>query len=99
MFGLDPWLVAAGATLILAVLALKLRGPLGRTDLTGPRKPNPMRLSRDELDRLTALVGGGGEEEALRQLKDAGYEEPAARRLIWLMAKIAETDPEGRAEG
>ena len=93
MFGLDPWLVAAGAILILAMLALKLRGPLGRTDLTGPRKPKPRRLSRDEMDRLTALVGGGGEEEALRQLKGAGYDEAAARQLIGLMAKLLAAHP------
>lgn len=86
--GLSPWLIAAAALLLLAVLALKLRGPGGRTDLTGPRKPRPRRLSREEMDSLTALVAGGGEEEAARRLQSAGYDEAAAGQLIRLMAKL-----------
>jgi hypothetical protein len=91
----DPWLVAAAATaLLLAALALKLRGPRNRTDLTGPSKRKPRRLSHEELDRLTALVGSGGEDEAIRQLKSAGYDEAAVRRLLWLMRKVAAADSE-----
>lgn len=80
-------LLAALAAAAVLVLVLKLRGG-GRGDLIGPPKRKPRRLSHKELDDLTELVGRGGEEEALRQLKSAGYEEAAARRLLWLMAKI-----------
>ena len=85
---LQPWIVAAGLALILAVLALKLRGPRDRGDLTGPHKPKPRLLSREEMNRLTDLVRRGEEEEALRQLQSAGYDETASRRLVALTAKL-----------
>lgn len=83
-------LLAAGAALTLLVLALKLRGGGGRGDLTGPPRRKPRHLPREELDRLTELVGRGGEAEAIRQLKGAGYDERQAKRLVWLMSKLAE---------
>lgn len=82
-------LLAAGAALVLLVLVVKLRGG-GRDDLMGPPKRKPRPLPREELDRLTELVGQGGEAEAMRQLKAAGYDERQAKRLVWLMAKLAE---------
>lgn len=93
---MDPWLyaVAGAGLLLLLALALKLRGPRNRTDLTGPPGRKPRRLSREELDDLTALVGRGGEAEALRQLESAGYEEASALRLVRLMARLAAADGE-----
>ena len=82
-------LLAAGAALVLLVLAAKLRGG-GRGDLMGPPKRKPRHLPREELDRLTELVGQGGAEEAVRQLKAAGYDERGAKRLVWLMTKLTE---------
>lgn len=91
-------LLAAAAALGLVLLALRLRGG-GHGDLTGPPGSKPKHLSHDELDRLTALVGRGGEAEALRQLTNAGYSDAGARRLVRLMAKVAAADAEaaGRA--
>lgn len=85
-------LSAAGAAALL-VLALRLRGPR-RGDPTAPPKPKPRHLPHEELDELTALVGRGGEEEARRRLKSAGYSDAQVRRLIWLMTKVAEADSE-----
>ena len=82
-------LLAAGAALVLLALAAKLRGG-GRDDLMGPPRKTPRHLPREELDRLTELVGQGGEAEAMRELKAAGYNERQAKRLVWLMAKLAE---------
>ncbi|HYD36446.1 MAG TPA: hypothetical protein VEA60_02465 [Allosphingosinicella sp.] len=84
-------LLLAAAAAILIMLFLKFRGD-GRGDLTGPPKRKPRRLSRAELDRMTELVGRGGEAEVLRQLKAAGYDEAAARRLLWFMTRLAAED-------
>lgn len=89
-------LLAAAAGAALIALALRLRGG-GRGDLTGPPRRKPRRLSRQELDELTALVGRGGEEEAVRRLKSAGYDEAATRRLVRLMGKVAAADGEAPA--
>ena len=82
-------LLAAAGAAILLLLFLKLRGG-GRRDLLGPPKPRPRHLPAEELDRLTELVGRGEEAEAIRQLKAAGYSEKQAKRLVWLMTKLAE---------
>jgi hypothetical protein len=84
-------LLAAAGLAVLLVLIAKLRGG-GRGDLLGPPKRKPRHLPAEELDRLTELVGRGEEAEALRQLKSAGYSEKQSKRLLWLMARIAETD-------
>lgn len=91
---MDPWLLAPAGAVLLLVLALKLRGPGGGRDLTGPPRRKPRHLSHEELDRLTALVGRGEEEEALRQLRGAGYDEAGAGRLVRLMVRLAAADGE-----
>jgi hypothetical protein len=48
----------AGAAAILLLLVVKLRGG-GRDDLMAPPRRKPRRLSGEELDSLTALVGRG----------------------------------------
>lgn len=80
-------LLAAAGAAVLLVLVAKLRG--GRGDLLAPPGRKPRRLSRGEMERLMELVGRGEEEEALRQLKAAGYEEAASRKLLRLMARLA----------
>ena len=79
-------LAAAGAAILLW---LRLRGRGGRGDLIAPPRPRPRRLSQGEMERLMELVGRGEEEEALRQLKAAGYDEAGSRKLIRLMARLA----------
>ena len=81
---------AAAAACLIALAFRLLRDP--RRDLLGPPKKKPRKLSAAELDALTALVGRGEEAEALRRLEGAGYDERQAKRLLWLMTKIAETD-------
>jgi len=84
-------LLAGAGAAVLILLALKLRGGGGgRGDPSAPPKRKPRHLPHEELDELTALVGGGGEEEVRRRLKDAGYGEAQVRRLIWLMTKLEE---------
>ena len=80
---------AAAAMAVLFALILKLAGG-GRGDLIAPPKRKPRRLSAEELDGLTELVGQGGGEEAVRRLRSAGYDEAAAKRLVRLMARLAE---------
>ena len=75
-------LLSAGlAGMVLILLARRLRGAGNRSDLTAPRKPKPRRLSRQEVDELTALIGGGQEEAVLRKLRAAGYDEAGSKRL------------------
>ena len=84
-------LAAAGAAVLLLLLFLKLGGG-GRRDLLGPPKRKPRKLSNEELNRLTELVGRGEEAEVLRQLKSAGYSEKQVKRLVWLMARLGEPE-------
>jgi len=84
-------LLAAAAASVLLVLVVKLRGG-GRGDLISPPRRKPRHLPGKELDRLTELVGRGEEEEVLRHLKSAGYDEARARRLLWFMIRIAGVD-------
>lgn len=85
---------AAALAALLLLLFLKLGGGGGR-DLLGPPKRKPRHLPREELDRLTELVGRGEEAEAVRQLKAAGYSEEQAKRLVWLMARLADGEGQG----
>lgn len=82
-------LLAAAAASVLLMLVARLRGGR-RRDLLGPPGRRPRKLSGEELDRMTHLVGQGGQAEVERQLKSAGYDEAQVRRLVWLMVKIAE---------
>ena len=82
------FLLAAAAASALLVLVVKLRGGR-RGDLIAPPRRKPRHLPGKELDRLTGLVGRGEEEEVLRQLKGAGYDEAGARRLLWFMTRVA----------
>lgn len=75
------------AVLIL-LLALKLRGPSGRRDLTGP--PRPEAFPPAEAARLTELIVDGEEEEALRQTRKARHDEASARKLIALVKRLGE---------
>lgn len=90
---MDPWLFALAGAALLLVLALRLRGDR-RGDLIAPPGRKPKHLAREELDRLMDLVGRGEEEQAVRQLKSAGYDEAAARRLVGLMDRLAAPDGE-----
>ena len=81
--------VAVGAViLLLLVLALKLRGSRGRDDLMGPRKRRPKRISPGDASRLIELVAAGDEEGALRMIREAGYEEAEARKILALTVKV-----------
>lgn len=87
-------LLAAAGAAVLILLVLKFRGRRPR-DLLGPPRRKPRHLPGEELERLTALVGRGEEAEVMRQLKNAGYSDKQAKRLLWLMARLAATDGEG----
>lgn len=86
---MDPWLLApaTGAALLL-LLALKLRGPGGGRDLTGPPKRRRRRITAEEAWRVRKLVARGDESEALRLIRAAGYGEAGARRLVALVARL-----------
>lgn len=80
--------LAASASLI-ALLALKLRGPRGARNLMTPPKPKRKRLTPDDASRLQALIANGKKDEALRLIRSLGYEDDAARRLIAFIARLA----------
>lgn len=88
-------LAAAAAAIALLLLALWRRRVRARDALMAPPGRGPKHLPPAELDRLTALVGRGEEAEVRRQL-EGGYDERGVRRLLWLMRKLAETDPPAR---
>lgn len=84
---MSPYLlVPAVLAVLILLLALKLRGPRGRGDLTGP--PRPKAFEPVEATRLTELITGGEEEEALRQMRKVGHDEASARRLIALVKRL-----------
>src|SRR5687767_4179809 len=80
--------VAGAVLLLLLVLALKLRGSSGGDDLIGPRKRGRNRISPGDAGRLLELVSAGDEEGALRMIREAGYEEPEARKVLALVVKV-----------
>src|SRR5687768_6948109 len=80
--------VAGAVLLLLLVLALKLRGARGGDDLMGPRKRGRKRISPGDASRLIELVSAGDEEAALRMIREAGYEEAEARRVLALAVKV-----------
>jgi hypothetical protein len=90
---MDPWLLApAGAALLLLLLALKLRGPRNRTDLTGPPKRRGRAFTAAEAERIGELVAGGERAEALRLIRAAGHEESEALKLVELIERLAAGD-------
>ncbi|HET9638687.1 MAG TPA: hypothetical protein VFP12_05735 [Allosphingosinicella sp.] len=94
---MDPWLLAPAGAVLLLVLALKLRGPGGSRDLTGPPKRR-RRITAAEARRLAELVGRGEAGEAQRLIRQAGVDEAEAERLVALVARLegaAEADEEG----
>ena len=79
---------AAVAVLLLGVLLLKLRGSGGRDDLIDPRKRRRKRISPGEAGRLLELVEAGDEEGALRRIREHGYDEAGARKILAMVARF-----------
>ena len=89
MTSIPFWPAVAGAgVLLLVVLALKLRGPRDRDDLMGPRKRGRKHISPGEAGRLLELVEAGDEAGALRMIREHGYDEAGARKILALVVKI-----------
>jgi hypothetical protein len=92
-----PWLIAFTGAALLLLLALKLRGPRNRTDLRRPPKRKRRRITADEAWRVRKLVARGDEGGALRLIREAGYDEGRARKLVALVARletlVGPTDP------
>lgn len=74
--------------LLLVVLALKLRGSGGGDDLLGPRKRGRKSISPGTAGRLLELVEAGDEEGALRIIREHGYEETDARKVLAMVEKF-----------
>lgn len=85
---MDPWLLAAAGAALLLLLALRLRGPRNRTDLTGPPRRRRKRITAAEAKRLGALVARADEAEARRLIRKAGFDEAEAARLVRLAARL-----------
>lgn len=79
-------LAAGAALLLLVLLAIRLRGPRDRPDLLGPPKRRRRRLRPGEAERLTALVAAGRGDEALRQIREMGFDETDAQKLVRFIA-------------
>lgn len=86
----------AGAALLL-LLALKLRGPSGGRDLTGPPKRRGRVFGPAEAGLIADLVASGERAEALRLMRRAGHEEAEAVKLIALVERLA-GDGDGAGE-
>lgn len=90
------WVVLAAAVLLL-LLWLRLRGPSGGRDLTGP----PGRIRRvftpDEAGRLAELVERGRSAEAVRLIRAAGHDEAQARKLVGMIERL--TERRGETDG
>ena len=80
--------VAGVVLLLLVVLALKLRGSGGGDDLMGPRRRRPKRISPGVAGKLLELVEAGDEEGALRMIREHGYDEAGARKILALVVKF-----------
>ena len=80
--------VIVGVLLLLLALVLKLRGSRRGDDLMGPRKRRRKRISLGDASRLIELVSAGDEEAALRMIREAGYEEAEARKVLALVVKV-----------
>lgn len=84
---------AAVAAALLLLLALRLRGPRGGRDLTGPPRPKRKRIGSAEAARLVELVERGEQAEALRLMRGWGYGEEDGRKMLRFVARL-----EGKAE-
>ena len=80
--------VAGAVLLLLLVLALKLRGSRGADDLMKPPKRRRKRIWPGDASRLIELVSAGDEEAALRMIREAGYDEAEARKLLAVAVKV-----------
>lgn len=82
------YLILPVLAVLVLLLALKLRGPSGRGDLTGP--PRPKAFPPAEAARLAELIvrGEKEEEEAFRQMRKVGQDEASARKLIALVKRL-----------
>ena len=79
---------AAAIVLLIVVLAVKLRGGRDGGDLTGPPKRRRKRILPGEASRLIELVAAGDEAGALRMIREAGYDEAEARKVLALVVKV-----------
>ena len=85
---MDSWLAAAAAAALVLVLALKLRGPRGGRDLTGPPKRRGRVFSPAEAGRIAELVASGDRAGALKLIRAAGHEEAEALKLVALVERL-----------
>src|SRR5687767_6207994 len=82
---------ASALLLVLLALALRLRGPGGPRDLTGP--PKRRRIGWADARRLGALLAAGDRAAALRRLRELGYPEADSAKLLALAERL-EAPPE-----
>jgi hypothetical protein len=88
---------AAAVLLLLMLLALKLRGPRGPGDLTGPPKRRRRRIGWSEARRLGALIAAGDREAARRRFRELGYEEAEAAKYFRFADRLeAPSEPAAR---
>jgi hypothetical protein len=80
-------IVAGAVLLLLLVLALKLRKSRSGDDLIGPPKRGRKWVSPSTATRLIELVSVGDEETALKMIREAGYDEAEARKVLALVVK------------
>ena len=92
------WLVLGTASLLLLLLllllGLRLRGPGGGRDLTGPPGRSKRSFTPAEAGRLADLVGRGDSAEAVRLIRAAGHDEAEALRIVALIERLMGRDGE-----
>jgi hypothetical protein len=93
------WVVGGAVFLLLVVLALKLRGSGGRDDLMGPGKRRRKHISPAKAGRLLELVEAGDEEGALRIIREHGYDEAEARKVLAMVEKFEDWGKPGPGTG
>ncbi|MFL6844512.1 MAG: hypothetical protein ACJ8ER_06490 [Allosphingosinicella sp.] len=85
-------LLAAAAAALLLALGLKLRGPRGGADLTGPSKRRRKRLTVRDARKITALVSEGKGGEARRFIREAGYDDSDAGKMVAFIETMEKLD-------